>query len=83
MYIKSSQLNIIKDDFGRAFIYHRLYNNPRVLDDALTSLIDYFYEPKSLKNVKQDYDGEVEEVINEFIRLGYIFMEIGKHHLKY
>ena len=73
MYIKSSQLNVIKDDDGRAFVYHSLYNNPRVLDESLISLIDYFSEPKSIENVKQHYEGEVEEVINEFIRLGFIY----------
>ena len=73
MYLKSSQLNIIKDDLGRSFIYHSLYNNPRLLDDALTSLLEYFSsEPKTIDDVKNHFDGEVEEVINEFIRLGYI-----------
>ena len=72
MYIKSKRLNVVRDDSGKAFVYHSLYNNPRVLDDSLACLIDYFSEPQSIESVRQCFDGEVEEVVREFISLGYL-----------
>jgi len=70
-YQLSKKLISIKNN-NDIFIYHSLYNNPRIINDDINNFLNEFKEPISLNKIKNFEDKDTQEVFNEFIDLGFI-----------
>jgi radical SAM protein with 4Fe4S-binding SPASM domain len=54
------------------FMYHSLYNNPRIINDDINDFLNIFSTPIGLEQI-EDFDNEdTKEVFNEFYNLGFI-----------
>lgn len=70
MYQLSDKLITIQngEDY---FIYHSLYNNPRIVDKDIIDFLNIFINPISASEVF-NFDNETKEVFDEFCNLGFI-----------
>lgn len=72
MLTKSSHIQMVNDSSGRSFVFHSLYNNPRVFDPSVTEFLNYFSIPRSIDDVTKNFDGDFEEIIQELMKLGFL-----------
>jgi radical SAM protein with 4Fe4S-binding SPASM domain len=72
-FIKSKYLVKIKDDrTDKTLVYHSLFNNPRVLDSALISFVDFFENPTTKNQLLGTFDGDIEGVFQQLLDLKFI-----------
>ena len=72
LYKKSNYIQSIKGNNGSFLIYHSLFNHPREINDSIWQLIESFVIPTSLSEIYDNFDGDVNEVIDDLIKLHFI-----------
>lgn len=84
MFVKSNQINMVDGPSGKVFVFHSLYNNPRILDSSVADFLNYFSIPRSIDDVKENFDGDFNEIIRELTGLGFLVQtgNDGKEYLK-
>ncbi|CAD5926374.1 putative protein MJ0907 [Planktothrix tepida] len=71
-YKKSSYCQVVKGNNDNFFLYHSLFNQPRIVTKSVVDFLDIFEDYKTLKDVSEIFEGDLDEIIGMFEKIYFL-----------